>query len=113
MRTPTKMTHDEMVSQWKKDPEFLRACEKIKPEFEALARVLDAAKSSEMTQGDASPRKHTHRNTVSKIERCCVARNLPTRAMSDRQFPNVLSDSKRRRLITYGVFIAVDLSTLC
>ncbi|MDO4937426.1 MAG: helix-turn-helix transcriptional regulator [Sutterellaceae bacterium] len=84
MRTPPKMTHDEMIAQWKKDPEFLKECEKIKPEFDLLARVLDARKSMKMTQADVAARMNTHRETVARMERQLADGKLPTLTMLER-----------------------------
>lgn len=48
------MTHEEMIAQWKKDPAFLKECEKVKPEFDAFARALSDDKISKKTQADGT-----------------------------------------------------------
>lgn len=84
MRTPPKMTHDEMVKKWMQDPEFVKECELLKPEFELLNAVLAARKEQNMTQADVARRMNTHRETVARMERQLANGKLPTLTMLER-----------------------------
>ena len=68
MRTPPKMTHDEMVKKWMQDPEFVKECELLKPEFELLNAVLAARKEQNMTQAELAKRVGTQKSNISRLE---------------------------------------------
>lgn len=57
MRTPPKMTHDEMVKKWMQDPEFLKECEVVKAEFESLMTRLEVREDERQNVSDVPMRK--------------------------------------------------------
>ena len=61
-------THDEMVAEWMKDPEFKIEYDALEYEFELLEECLKARKRSKLTQDEVALRMGTKAPAVARIE---------------------------------------------
>jgi len=63
-----RKTHDEMVSDWMKDPEFKAAYDALEDEFALFDECLKARKRSGLTQEQIAERMGTKASAVARIE---------------------------------------------
>jgi len=61
-------THDEMVAEWMKDPEFKAAYDALDPEFELFDELLAARQAADLTQEAVAAHMGTSRPAVARIE---------------------------------------------
>jgi transcriptional regulator with XRE-family HTH domain len=61
-------THDEMVAEWMKDPEFKVEYDSFEEEFALLDEVLKARKRAGLTQDEIAARMGTKAPAVARIE---------------------------------------------
>lgn len=61
-------THDEMVAEWMKDPEFKIEYDSLEEEFALLDEVLKARKRAGLTQDEIAARMGTKAPAVARIE---------------------------------------------
>jgi len=64
---PTK-THEEMVSEWMKDPEFKAEYDALEEEFSILDQCLAARKRAGLTQAETAKKMGTKAPAVARIE---------------------------------------------
>lgn len=62
------MTHDEMVGEWKKDPEFRRHYDALGEEFALFDELLKARKTAGLTQEQVAERMRTKAPAVARLE---------------------------------------------
>lgn len=62
------MTHDEMVANWKKDPEFRREYDALENEFALFDELLKARKNAGLTQEQVADRMGTKAPAVARLE---------------------------------------------
>jgi transcriptional regulator with XRE-family HTH domain len=62
------MTHDEMVAEWMKDPEFKAAYDALEPEFELFDELLRARRAAGLTQEEVAERMGTKKPAIARIE---------------------------------------------
>jgi len=62
------MTHDEMVANWKKDPEFRQQYDALEEEFELFDVLLRARKQAGLTQEQVAERMGTKAPAVARLE---------------------------------------------
>jgi DNA-binding XRE family transcriptional regulator len=67
-RKPPVMTHEEMVSNWMKDPKFRAEYDKLEDEFSMLDVLLAARKEAGLTQAQVAERMGTKAPAVTRIE---------------------------------------------
>jgi DNA-binding XRE family transcriptional regulator len=67
-REKPKKTHDEMVSEWMKDPEFKKEYDALEDEFALLDEFLNARKRSGLTQDEIAERMGTKAPAIARIE---------------------------------------------
>ncbi len=61
-------THDQMVKEWKKDPAFKKAYDKLGPQFRLLEELLKARKRAGLTQSEVARRMGTKTPAVARLE---------------------------------------------
>ena len=61
-------THDEMVAEWMRDPEFKTQYDDLEDEYALLAECLKASKRSKLTQDEVAHRIGTKSSAVARIE---------------------------------------------
>jgi transcriptional regulator with XRE-family HTH domain len=61
-------THDEMVAEWKKDPNFLKEYDALEDEFELLEQLVSARKKAGLTQEDVAERMGTKAPAIARLE---------------------------------------------
>ncbi len=62
------MTHDEMVAEWKKDPEFQRHYDALEEEFALFDELLTARKKAGLTQEQVAQLMGTKAPAVARLE---------------------------------------------
>jgi transcriptional regulator with XRE-family HTH domain len=62
------MTHNEMVAEWKKDPEFRRHYDALDEEFALFDELLKARKTAGLTQEQVAERMGTKAPAVARLE---------------------------------------------
>jgi len=61
-------THDEMVAEWMRIPEFKAQYDDLEDEYALLAECLKARKRSKLTQDEVALRMGTKSSAVARIE---------------------------------------------
>lgn len=61
-------THDEMVAEWKKDPEFRKEYDALEAEFALFDELLKARKRAGLTQEEVAMRMGTKAPAVARLE---------------------------------------------
>ncbi len=61
-------THDEMVQDWLKDPEFKAVYDALEPEFSWLDELLKARQAVGLTQAEVAERMGTKPSAVARLE---------------------------------------------
>ena len=64
-------THDEMVSEWMKDPAFREEYDKLEAEFQLLDDILAARNAAGLTQAQVAERMGTTHHEVSPVGKSC------------------------------------------
>ncbi|WGL96524.1 helix-turn-helix domain-containing protein [Arsenophonus nasoniae] len=67
-RISPKMTHDEMVAKWMKDPAFKAEYDAIEEEFALLDEILLARKKAGLTQAQLAERMGTKATAITRME---------------------------------------------
>lgn len=80
-RTPPKMTHDELVTKWMKDPAFRAEYERLEDEFALLDEILAARKAAGLTQAQIAERLGTKQSSIARLETGLTSGNLPSMSM--------------------------------
>ena len=62
------MTHDEMVAEWKEDPEFRRQYDALGEEFALFDELLKARRKAGLTQEQVAERMGTKAPAVARLE---------------------------------------------
>ncbi len=70
-------THDEMVADWMKDPEFKAEYDALDEEFALFDSVLKARKRAGLTQAEIAARMGTKAPAVARIEAGGGAKGIP------------------------------------
>jgi len=66
-KSPTK-SHQQMVAEWKKDPEFVAAYDELETEFTLLRELLQARQRAGLTQADVAEKMGTKAPAVTRLE---------------------------------------------
>lgn len=61
-------THDKMVENWMKDPEFMAEYDALEEELSLLDELLKARHKVSMTQADVAKEMNTKASAVARIE---------------------------------------------
>jgi transcriptional regulator with XRE-family HTH domain len=61
-------THDEMVREWRQDPEFVQAYDALEEEFALFDELLRARKAAGLTQAEVAARMATQPSVVARLE---------------------------------------------
>ena len=61
-------THEEMIAQWKKDPEFRREYDSLEEEFALFDELLKARLQAGLTQAEVALRMGTKPPAVARLE---------------------------------------------
>lgn len=61
-------SHDEMINQWKQDPEFKKEYEQLETEFQLFDELLKARKQAGLTQADVANRMGTKTSAIARLE---------------------------------------------
>ena len=61
-------THDEMVHEWRQDPEFVQAYDAVEEEFALFDELLRARKAAGRTQAEVAARMATQPSVVARLE---------------------------------------------
>lgn len=78
-------THDEMVSEWMKDPAFREEYDKLEAEFQLLEDdILAARNAAGLTQAQVAERMGTTQSSVARLEKGVVSGSLPSMSMLKR-----------------------------
>jgi transcriptional regulator with XRE-family HTH domain len=60
--------HDQMVSEWMKDPSFKKEYDRLEPEFALFDKLLKARYRAGLTQTDVAERMGTKTPAVARLE---------------------------------------------
>ena len=63
-----KRTHDEMVAEWMKDPQFRAEYNSLDEEFSLLDELLQARKTAGLTQAQVAERMGTKATAITRLE---------------------------------------------
>lgn len=66
-KSPTK-SHQQMVDEWKNDPEFVAAYDELETEFTLLRELLQARQRAGLTQADVAEKMGTKAPAVTRLE---------------------------------------------
>lgn len=66
-KLPTK-THQQMVAEWKQDPEFVTAYDELETEFTLLRELLQARQRAGLTQADVAEKMGTKAPAITRLE---------------------------------------------
>ncbi len=61
-------THQEMIDEWMKDPEFVAECDALADEFALFDEMLRARKNAGLTQADVAKKMGTKTPAVARLE---------------------------------------------
>jgi len=61
-------THNQVIANWKSDPEFQREYDALEPEFTLLDTLLAARKRAGLTQADVADRMGTKTPAIARLE---------------------------------------------
>ncbi|MCP4660293.1 MAG: helix-turn-helix transcriptional regulator [bacterium] len=61
-------THDEMIAEWKQDPEFRKEYDALEEEFTLFDELLKARKRAGLTQEEVASRMGTQAPAVARLE---------------------------------------------
>ena len=61
-------THEEMISEWKKDPAFKKEYDKLDEEFQLFDELVQARRQAGMTQAELAERMGTKTPAVARLE---------------------------------------------
>jgi transcriptional regulator with XRE-family HTH domain len=61
-------THDEMVREWKEDPEFKREYDALEGEFSLFDELLRARQEAGLTQAEVAERMGTKASAIARLE---------------------------------------------
>jgi len=61
-------THEEMINEWMKDPEFVREYDELAQEFSLFDALLQARKEAGLTQAEVAERMQTTPSVVARLE---------------------------------------------
>jgi transcriptional regulator with XRE-family HTH domain len=68
MPEPRVGTHEDLVAELERDPEFQKADRQIKPYYDLLMEVFNRRKELGLTQQQLAERADTHQSSISRIE---------------------------------------------
>ncbi len=71
-------THDEMIDDWKKDPEFCREYDTLEEDFRIADVLLRARHRAGLTQADVAKRMGTKAPAIARIESSGNQRHSPS-----------------------------------
>ena len=91
-------THDEMVSEWMKDPAFREEYDKLEAEFQLLDDILAARNAAGLTQAQVAERMGTTQSSVARLEKGLASGSLPSMSMLKR-YAQVVGKKLHVRLI--------------
>ena len=61
-------THDEMLREWRQDPEFIREYDGLAQEFALIDELLRARQEAGLTQAEVAKRMATQPSVVARLE---------------------------------------------
>ena len=61
-------SHDEMLEEWKRDPDFQKAYDDLEAEFLLFDELLKARKEAGLTQSDVAERMGTKTSAIARLE---------------------------------------------
>lgn len=61
-------THDEIVKEWKKDPDFKREYDALEAEFSLFDELLRARQEAGLTQAEVAERMGTKASAIARLE---------------------------------------------
>jgi ribosome-binding protein aMBF1 (putative translation factor) len=64
----TMKTHDEMLREWRQDPEFVREYDSLEDEFALFDELLRARQEAGLTQAEVAERMATQPSVVARLE---------------------------------------------
>jgi len=66
MKKDVMIPVQELLKKWRKDPEYVKAYEALKPEFEIYEAMIQAMKKSGLAQSELAERMKTTKSSVSR-----------------------------------------------
>ena len=61
-------THDEMINEWMRDPDFKKEYDSLEPEFSVFDVLLKARNKAGLTQSDVADRMGTKTPAIARLE---------------------------------------------
>lgn len=98
MRNPAEKTHEQLVDEWMKRPEFKKAYDALEDEFRILDAAIQARKLQNMSQSDVARKMGLPRSSVSRLENALISGKMPTLSML-RRYAEALGKRIEIRLV--------------